>query len=236
MIVLHVAPFRTHLALWGETPPSPSRRSRRKRSEPRPSPFDAGADALFEALSQVGIDAKSRKNLSSETVFAWLPSLPDGPWPSSPLISDRPLNGVPPSLKPWLVSASPLPSEAAVLLLSSAAGRRTLATGVVVGSTLAYWSQVLRFASALVARQQFLPGIRVDEDGYLACWEPVISGVDSHTFSCLARTMPPACRALSEDSSQAPVSPSSQILQETLDHLVDHLVRSSGTGVDSVSG
>ncbi len=193
-------------------------------------------DPLFEALSQTGIDTKTRKSLDAETVFAWLPSLPDGPLPSTPLVSDRPLNGVPPSLKPWLVSAFPLPSETAVLLLSSATGRRTLATGVVVGSTLAYWSQVLRFASALVARQQFLPGIRLDDDGFLACWEPVIAGVDSHTFSRLAKTMPHACRALSEDVSQAPRSPSSEVLQETLDRLVDHLVRSAGTGPDTASG
>ena len=37
--------------------------------------------------------------------------------------------------------------------------------GVIVGKTLTYWATVLRFAGALVARQQYLPGLVAEADG-----------------------------------------------------------------------
>ncbi len=227
MIVLHATEFRDTLTLWAEAPPASTRRSRRKSPGPLPSPFDPGTDRLLEALRETGLDSRSLRSLPQETLVAWLPSLPDSPLPSTPLVFDRPINGVPPTQKPWLVSAIPIQTETEVLLLASTIGRRTLATGIVVGSTLAYWSQVLRFASALVARQQFLPGIRPDEDVFRACWNPVIAGVDAHSFSSLAKAMPHACRALSNDASQTPETAASEVLQNVLDRFVDHLVRSA---------
>ena len=42
--------------------------------------------------------------------------------------------------------------------------------GVIVGKTLSFWAAVVRFAGALVAREQFLPGVDDKAEPPRACW------------------------------------------------------------------
>ena len=240
MIIVHAAALGDQLVLWGESSResqsvAPKKRGR-KAASPRPAPlqFDAGADGLTQALAE-GVPGLGVRpgTLKFEPWIAWVPSTAQGAIPSSPLLSETPLEpGEASSLLPWEVTALPLTSEQAVAVLVAGIGRSTLAPGIVVGKTLEFWGNVLRFAGALVARQQFLPGVEADVAGgattYRARWQPVVAGADPLVLTQLARAMPQGCRALvCAAADPAPAVAAPALLSTVLGELVDHLVRSS---------
>jgi SNF2 family DNA or RNA helicase len=163
-----------------------------------------------------------------ETHVLWLPSANDQPVPSSPLIGPAPDSKTPPILAPWTITAVRLSALQAVDLLCACAGRDTLGLGVVIGTTLAYWSQVLRFAGATTAREQFLPSLRADGATYRACWLPVWSGSDRQRLAQLAAVMPAACRAIGTEDTP-PDQPALTVVTAVVENLIDALVRSAAS-------
>src|SRR5262249_27930583 len=174
MIVVHGSADEGQLLLWGETPAAVEARRGRKPKGARPLPYDAGAESLSAALADALPNVL--RGADREQVFLWLPTLKDQPVPSSPLIGEPPAAKTKPSLAPWGVTAFRLSPDAAVDLLCACVGRDTLAPGLLVGSTLAFWTQALRFAGSLVAREQFIPGVRQEEGAWHARWRPVVAG------------------------------------------------------------
>ena len=272
MIVVHAAWLEDQLVVWGESPrdsaaaaagspPSPrGTRPRKGRktpapgAAPRPSPYDAGAARLAEALSQAaaGLSVAAR---AAEPFVAWLPTRGGNPVASSPLVADpdteaqsngKAQGGAEPVVSPWSVSGFVLGTEQALDLLAAAIGRTTMAQGVVVGASLSYWAIALRFAAAMVARQQFLPGVvkRVTrpegeskktgrlagmQASYHARWEPIITGADAQRMARLVQGLPPVCRALSHHAEVdgPPTRSGAEAVASFLAAMVDHLVRTS---------
>jgi len=148
------------------------------------------------------------------------------PVASSPLIAEPPKSRAKPILTPWTVTTLPLSPEQAVEVLCACVGRQTLAPGVVVGGDLAFLATAMRFAAALVARQQFLPGVTDDTGAYRARWGPVFAGPDADRLATLAKAMPHICRALTRESILPPETASRSVLCDFIDGIVDHLVRS----------
>jgi SNF2 domain-containing protein/SNF2 helicase protein/helicase-like protein len=210
MILLHAGFLADALYLWSETPP------------------DGDASRLPEAV------AGAVPNLGSlapaETLVAWLPTAGGRPLPSSPLVSAEPesMSRAAPKLAPWSVNGVPLTAEQSVAVLAAAAGRATLAPGLVVSKDLAFWAAVLRFGAALVARERFLPGMVERERGWRAQWMPVFDAPDARRRVEMAAAMPGACRALShsEDVSSAPAA--LEAIDRVVSLLLDQLVRSAG--------
>ncbi len=233
MLVLHAAFEDGRLLLWGETPaadPTPvRRRGRRKRAavavaEVEPSPFDPGVGGLAVGLAAVP-DGDARAG-GHQTRTAWLPTRNGKPVASSPLIDEPPDAADATELAPWTVTALPLSLARAVDVLCACVGRETLAPGVVVGKSLAYAASALRFAGALVARQQFLPGEETAAT-VQARWEPVLAGPEAPRVATLARAMPSACRALGRSVDAPPETPALAMLSAFLGESLDHLVRSA---------
>jgi SNF2 family DNA or RNA helicase len=100
---------------------------------------------------------------------------------------------------------------------------------VVLDKTLAFWTTALRFAGALVAREQVWPGLRQTPTGWRACWEPVFAGADAQRLGQLARAMPAACRAVGRDGETAPSTPALTVLSAFLAAVADELVRSEAS-------
>ena len=224
MLLLHAAALDGQLLLWGEAPPTAGRK--RRAGKTPPSPFDPGPGRLSEALAEV-IPGLALARDTAVSPAAWLPSAAGRPVPSSRLIAEPPPASEAVTLAPWTVTAIQLPTQTAVELLCAAADRTTLAPGVVVGKTLAFWARALRFAAALVARQQFLPGVRQQGKEWHACWQPILAGPDAAHFNQLVRSMPHACRALTVKADAAPDTPAESVAQAFLDTCTDHLVRSA---------
>jgi SNF2 family DNA or RNA helicase len=191
--------------------------------------LDPGADRLREAVAgAVGVAGPDLGEGLTRVV--WLPTTDAGPIASSPVVADPPAPGAPVRLSPWLVSGLRPATDRAVDVLLAASGRSTLAPGLAVGGTLAYWAEALRFAGSLVARQQFLPALeRAEGPGratHRARWSPVAIGADAPRLAELARTLPQAARALVIDPTAGPPSePAAEALRGFLDESVDHLVR-----------
>src|SRR5687767_11700079 len=172
MIVLHAACVSDRLHVWGEG--SGAR----------------VAEALAAAVPALGALA------AAEKLTAWLPTTDGRPLPSSPLVAAVPERAAAPRLAAWGVDAVALSAEQSVLLLSAAMGRDTLAPGLVVSRDLAFWTDVLRFAAALAARERFLPGAIERGGAWHARWTPVYDEADARRRQTLAAAMPGACRAL----------------------------------------
>ena len=231
MIILHAGQVGGRLLLWGEAPPeaplaAPRRGRKSKSVGATPYPFDAGPSALCAAI------ASSLPEVGTpevEQAVAWLPAVAGRPIASSSLIAEPP-DATKAELAPWTVTVLRLASLRAVELLGACAGRETLSPGVIVGPALAYWAAALRFAAALVAREQFVPDVRQSADGWRAVWRPVLAGADAGRAAQLARAMPPVCRAFAEKADAAPDRPPATVLADFLQTAVDALVRSATAG------
>lgn len=223
MIVLHGAFLRGQLYLWGETPTNI--RPRGRQPKVRALPYDAGSQALNDADSAIGLRLGS-----AESCVIWLPTVGVEPVASSSLIAEPPGSDVQCNLSPWRVTAFHLSHDHALDLLLRCAGRDTLGPGTVVGSTLLYWSKAARYAAALVAREQFLPGLTCESSEWKAVWEPAPLGSEMERMSALAAAMPSACRSLAPDADVPPETPATDILAGFLRSTVDALIR--GTRAD----
>jgi len=238
MIVLHLSVFAGQCWLWGEMPPhsgeTPTRRRGRPpkaqpktRSKAQPaaySPYNAGHDQLAEALAAVGIQPQRGKK-QWPTMTAWLPSLPGRPVGSSGLVAEPPAEGTALEIKPWLVSAVPLAVDSVIDLLAASLDRPTLAHGVVVGRDVTYWARALQFAGSLAARGCYLPGVRSEQSGCFARWEPVIMGEDWSRMTELARAIPAASWCLTAGVDGPPTGKALPVLTTFIGLMVDTVVR-----------
>ncbi|MBP1742911.1 MAG: Helicase, family, partial [Deltaproteobacteria bacterium] len=114
-----------------------------------------------------------------------------------------------------------------VEFLCGCIGKQTLGPGVILGKDITFWAAALRFAGALVAKQQFLPTVMETFGAAFAVWKPVFSGPESEAFSFLLKSMPVVARALTKKTSPPPDTPSSALLTDFLVLMVDDLVRRS---------
>jgi len=226
MIVLHASALDGNLYLWGESPPEecppePKRRGRKPAKAPPPrSPFDPSLDRVIDALDP-------DFGLASQRFTAWLPAVGGMPVASSALVAPHPDGGATPQLSPFSVTAVRLSAPIASVLLGKCIETDVIAPGVLVGRSLAYWAAALRFAGALVVRQQYLPGIAVVDGVHLSRWQPAATGADATRLAALAARMPGACRALSTSAELAPGQPPTTVLAAILESFVDHIVRLS---------
>ena len=244
MIIIHAGFLGYQLWVWGETlaetAPEPLvRRGHKALAKSKPDnqnrwPFDAGGERLLAALNEVVSELKMSKS-DVETAIVWAPAIDGQPVASSPLIAEPPSSNGKAEITPWTVAAIPLNTAEAVDLLCRCVGRETLTAGVIIGNDLAFWATALRLGGAMVAREQFLPGVEAVEDFYRARWEPVFAGAEAQRFQRLAKTMPQACRALTVvEADAAPETPARVVLESFIGEVVDYLVR-SGSAAQRVS-
>jgi len=195
MIILHLGICEEQLLLWGEAPTEKIGTSKKLL------PYATSFKQLVSTATDIGLRLQVNKSVRRHL---WVPTQGDTPLPSSPMIADIPLDDSKPILTSWTVPTLPLSTENAIDLLGSCYGREILAPGILIGSDLQFLTNVLRFAGALTAQQQFLPSLSEEDKKFQAVWEPIIDGKDAEILSTLASAMPHACRAITRDSQIAP--------------------------------
>ncbi|MFB3825206.1 MAG: DEAD/DEAH box helicase [Bryobacteraceae bacterium] len=173
-----------------------------------------GALWLWAETSE-GFAAPGAKKESRKTTIR-LPAVKGRPVPSCPLLADTPEGE--PALEDFVVPAAPLGPARMLELLADCRDKQVLEPGVLVGADLAYWTNAMRFAGALVAREQFLPG--VDAEGRPR-WRAVYLGADAARCEKLAAAMPAAARAMLDGV------PARRVLGEFVDTAADQLVRAA---------
>ncbi|MBV9036420.1 MAG: hypothetical protein JO182_18170, partial [Acidobacteriaceae bacterium] len=210
MQILH-AGFRTpHLLLWAESSIS-------EVNQRRAHPWDAGALPLAETLAAFEIRTPYR---DFQTTEVWLPSTNKAPVSSSPLIAEGPDNQST-KIASWQVTTVALQPAAAIRLLSACTDKEVLRPGTVAGADLAYWTAALRWAGALLVRQQFLPDLLRENGEFFARWRAAYTGRDDERRCQLAAAMPPAARALTPDIA------ADTLLRAFTDTVIDEQVRRS---------
>lgn len=228
MIILHAGAENGHFWLWAERPADHT-------ATASAYPFDAGASHLVSALMTFA--PGHRVPGSGKPPFLWAPTTAQGTVvPSSGIIADVPAEGVL-TLRPYTITAFSLPGPLALDFLCACVGHESLAPGVLIGSTLAWWARLLRFNGALVAREQFIPSVRAYDGGsdpshtnWRANWQPIVTGPDSQRLGRLLKVMPGACRALSLSSDAPPHRPASEVATAFLVRMTDTLVRTALNG------
>ncbi len=222
MIVLHAGAIDGHLYVWGERPNAmtvPTRAVPGREGYPRPRPhwFDAGAEALDEAI-EFGAPSIRMHNRQIEAVVAWLPTQGIGPVPSRPELGKAP-NGRE-QIAPWIVSGQRL--SAADLVALATTPRESLTPDCDLAPDFVYWIDVARFAVSAVVRHLYLP--QVDEGR--AVWRPVLQGEAAEFRDRLASRMPSSARALAPASRHSPpAEPAASVVDRTLGRMIDAIVR-----------
>ncbi len=217
MLILHAALEGNAFNVWGECPEGSFDTS---PQIPPFSPFDPGSHRLRRSLAP--FVSRSQKIEKPHRSVMWLPTLYGRPLPSSPLIATATPGE--PELKAWSSTAIALPPAAAIDLLAQCVDKDTLSPGLIVGSSLKYWSAALRFAGALVARDSYLPGLAETGHDWWAVWRAYVAGPDSARFAQLAKAMPGSCRAIGTPK-RAPSTPATAVLLDFLNFAIDALAR-----------
>jgi len=188
------------------------------------SPFDAGREALAEAVNAVmrGVEAPP---IESFDLAIDLPTrlderngtrpVPSFAFPDGSVGYDDAGEAVCVTLRPWRVSALRLPSRATLTLLSLCRERR-LGPEIFAGEDALRYAELLRYAGALVARGRYLPDIkRITAGFYEARWRPCIDREETRRLERLAKRLP-ACAVCGETRRAA----AEAFLSECVDGLV----------------
>ena len=95
---------------------------------------------------------------------------------------------------------------------------------IILGSDIYYWSEVSKFAMELLAKQRFLPALRVNKNNLEAVWKPIINRTqDEERLNILCQSMPSVCRAYEKQNNVL----EKDIILDFLDIVVDQMVRKS---------
>src|SRR3989304_5268516 len=193
--------------LWGESSSiSPVKRRGRppKAGTQRAHPFQATEIDLKRVIEFLNSGHDISKKARSDNLLLLLPSFPAYPQASPDLLSDdgEESAGESVSLSQWKVNGLCIHPEDAIILFSSLSGT-WIESDTAMGTDLRFWSKVSKFAMELLSKQHFIPGIVFSDSMAFARWEYVLNDEnDKMRFSMLARSMPPVCRALSQNRIQ----------------------------------
>ena len=225
--MLHLHWCDEQFYLWGEqafspvTPPDSA------------SPFDPGLavlraafeEALHERVGPEGEAAHLELQLPTVVSRPTAASFFSFPLPSQSFLWPEELRdsaaSAPCHLSPWCVTALKLSWKSLFAILGKIEDRK-LAAGLFAAEDFVVYSELFRYAGALVARGRYLPGLRVCETSCQAVWSPCIDSEEDARIRLFAARLPAAAFSLSASSpmEQSPVAVVEAILTEWVDRLV----------------
>jgi non-specific serine/threonine protein kinase len=220
VIVVHGLWRAAGLALWAEdttitgsdlAPPGRTHPA----SAPRPHPFAAAPATLRELLGG---------SPEAGEAVVLLPSHGEVPVDSPELVREE-LPATPRArlaLRDWRVPTLEYAADDAFALL-----RALGPAAVTLGATLRHACELADFAADLTTRGRLLPSLRIDEEGPVALWRPVLTATDARWAQALALALPPAGRA---GLDRAPPNGPAQVFAQALDALVDAAARAALDG------
>ncbi len=231
MIILHATYADHQLHFWGEKPVDDLEGTAMAGSGKRVPlfPYDAGEDTLKEILADTLFDRSIRRQ-EGEMRTVWLPTSGKTAIASSPLLSKNPVAHRDVSPQPWRVTTLTLTLESTIGFLAAFVDKELIGSGIMGGADLAFWTKVMRFAGALVARQEYLPGLERTKSGEMeAIWEPIFLGNDLDYLNELIDGMPHSCGCMqpSKGENALPMLYPGTMVKEFVMQIVDYLARYS---------
>ncbi len=248
MVVLHGAWLEGEWLLWGEETSGDGSVCVKEEGElsqaDEPAGWGCGRDALATALGAFDSGGAAGRIADAQRVIAWLPTVHGSAAASRPWLR-RGRQGQPAALAPWRVWALPLRGEDLFAVLGAVAESRRLARGVMAGNDVGAWSDLVRYAGAVVARRQYLPGLRAVRDeapvapeeallperhladtGYESRWAPALDKAELRRFEAFTERLPGVAACLTRGAAPPPSREGCQAAAAAfLDEAVDRLVR-----------
>ncbi|HEY9734102.1 MAG TPA: DEAD/DEAH box helicase [Drouetiella sp.] len=239
MIILHAGLLNDQVSLWAEESSAARKASvelPKRRGGVSKHPYSASFARVFSAVDKSALPSEVDSARVS-AVQAWLPSNNDMPIPSSRLLWPEDVEFPSPTKhSAWAIDTVTVHALEIVSLMDQAERGNVLSPGVILAGEFAYILQLAKFASSLVARQQYLPGVRENGDAYFACWKPIFAPDDHATISDIAQSMPPVVRSLTSIATSSKVSPTAsrspiELVSGYVNAFVDDAVRASASSV-----
>jgi len=231
MIILHATYADHQLYFWGEKPVDDLEGAALASGKKAVSffPYDAGEETLKEILCETLFDRSIRRRETEDRIL-WMPTAGQTAIASSPLLSKNPVAQKDVCLRPWKVTSINLPLESTIGFLAAFVDKELLSSGVMGGADLIFWTKVMRFAGALVTRQEYLPGLEKTKSGQMeAIWEPIFLGPDLEYLKELVDAMPHSCACMPSKNmaDQEPKLYPTTVIKEFVLQIVDYLARYS---------
>lgn len=192
MIVLHAGVYEDSIAFWAETTESSD--MEHQVSGVKRYKWCANSTQLRQVLRSIGVRGKK-----SEAARISIPTQKGMPVPSDGIIEGMQDTSSGKSFSDMYVETVTLDGLDMITLLCKIHAKRVLESGILVGADLAYLSEVMRLASSMVTRQQYLPSMVQDGGFYEATWMPVPTTEDYKQSMDMSRRMPGAVLAFSYD-------------------------------------
>jgi superfamily II DNA or RNA helicase len=210
-MLVHAGLIDDALMLWAE------RESQTTSRATQTYGLDARAmRACFARIADAAaIDVANRSAI--KTVVAWLPT--SGSAGGASAARSRPV------IAPRTIRAARLDPAAGLALLGACSNRALLDDEIAIGSDLAYWTSVVRFAAEIVVAQHYVPAVGHRFGADCAVWQPLLDARERRRAAALAAAMPPACRALTSTAEAAPAANPAAVLDTALAIFVDAFVR-----------
>ena len=230
MIVLHASYADKNFYLWGERSFTADELIRSK-GQPDPGPqrllWDAGGIAVHDVLKAAGV-RHSRKTAAESTAAAYveLPSCSGFPMPSSPLLGELPDTDGAYSLNKFSVEVLRVTNDelGSLFRLIKEGRERLPVPGLLWGNDLKYVMKGFEYASLMVIRGTYLPGMENSEEGYYSVWRPLHLAKYQEDYSAFVNGLPPVMRSFSltehNDKPKSPGVIADSILETFLDEIV----------------
>lgn len=190
--------------VWAEasefTPPEKS--TRKKAREVCAHPFAASIKSLRRALLDAlpAVDVLVRGASKDTAANVWLPSTPDRPLASLPvLLADEGRGPRTPKLAQWRVEALNVPPQDVFDLLITLPADEDLPVGIKVGVDLRWWQLAGKLALEIVAHQRYRPALLEEGVRYLGVWQPQFDSLDRSRIDRLVAAAPPLARSITRD-------------------------------------
>ncbi len=231
MIVLHVSYAENRFFVWGEHSlgsaemigPFPS-----SVSDIPWSPWDAGSAAVHGILKTAGIRHSRKIPAEASTVaYVDLPVCGGWPLPSSPLLGELPEIEGEPSIERFSVEALHISHEelTALFQLIKDTREKLPVPGLLWGNDLKYVLKGLEYASLMVMRGTYLPGMGSSEGSYFSVWRPLHLAKYQDGYSAYVNALPPVTGSFSLTSERKQPEDPKNIADSILEAFLEEIVR-----------
>ncbi len=191
MIALHCIWNKEGLLhIWGETSLPEKKRIKEKH------PFSLS----HESLSSIIEDFSSLSDSAGEgTLNLRLPSVKKGPLPSPYLITEDRQDSKEIFLKSWEIDTLTMEPCTVVDFFTSLPSIKI--PEISLGSSFFFWSEAAKFALELLYHESFIPILKEEKDrkSFFSSWTLLLTGSYFDKLSILTESMPPLCRAMTEE-------------------------------------
>lgn len=225
-IVLHGTwlPELQRLFVWAEDARAIGRRSRKAKLPLHPFQLP-----ISDLQQHLGHRFRQAETFDQADQTIWLPSVAGSPLPLRELRNtgiEIPAGET--LLSAWKVRGLQLNASQTLDLLLH------LDESDVIGSDLMSWRTATRLVVELVAGEQLLPTLERDNSLLRARWRPRPLPTTAHSLALLARSLPPLCRAITEQHTNAPAA--RILIDDFINTCVDRLVRDLVLADDATVG